>query len=148
MATVEPSSVPAPSSAELIETSHAHRVELIISRLLRWGVFASLALLMAGTLISFFVSGRYGHTSEDLHRLTTASGEFPANDLGWLREGLRHGRGQPLIVLGMVLLITTPTLRVAVSIVAFVVDRDWAFVLITSIVLGLLVLSFLLGGVG
>jgi uncharacterized membrane protein len=38
-------------------------------------------------------------------------------------------------------------MRVAVSIVAFIVERDWTFVLITSFVLAMLILSFYLGRV-
>ena len=36
-------------------------------------------------------------------------------------------------------------LRVAVSILGFVYERDWTFVAITSLVLGFLILSFILG---
>jgi uncharacterized membrane protein len=46
---------------------------------------------------------------------------------------------------GLLLLIATPVLRVAVSILAFVYQRDRAFVAITSIVLALLLTSFVLG---
>ena len=46
---------------------------------------------------------------------------------------------------GLLLLIATPVVRVAVSILGFVYERDWRYILITSIVLGLLILSFALG---
>ena len=49
------------------------------------------------------------------------------------------------MVAGLLLLIATPVLRVAVSIFAFVYEKDKVFVIITSIVLGLLLLSFILG---
>ena len=44
-----------------------------------------------------------------------------------------------------VLLIATPVMRVAVSIVAFLIERDWIFVIVTSFVLAMLILSFFLG---
>jgi uncharacterized membrane protein len=50
-------------------------------------------------------------------------------------------------VLGLLLLIATPVMRVAVSVLIFVHQRDWTFVVITSVVLVLLVLSFVLGRV-
>lgn len=124
-----------------------HRTEQIIARLLRWGVLISLGLLIFGTLVSFIVSQRYGHTSDDLPRLIGKAGDFP-HTLTWLREGLLALRGQALIVLGLLILIATPLLRVAVSIIAYAIERDVAFVLITSLVLALLVLSIVLGGHG
>lgn len=139
------------SDAELAneapQSPTVHRVEQIIARLLRWGVLVSLCLMLAGTLVSFFHSHRYGNTHEDLAVLLEKGGDF-SRSLRWLVDGLRALRGQALIVLGLGLLIFTPILRVAVSIVAFIVERDKTFVLITSVVMALLVLSFMLGGHG
>ncbi|MDB5295861.1 MAG: hypothetical protein JWO31_1844, partial [Phycisphaerales bacterium] len=72
------------------------------------------------------------------------AGEFPRS-VGWVVAGVRAGHGRPLIVVGLMLLIATPVLRVAVSVAAYAVQRDRAFVLITAGVLALLVLSFVLG---
>ena len=41
------------------------RIEAIIARLLRSGVLLSLALMVIGTLVSFFHSHRYGSTADD-----------------------------------------------------------------------------------
>ena len=49
---------------------------------------------------------------------------------------------------GLLLLILTPVVRVAVSILAFRAQRDRTYVLITSAVLVLLLLSFVLGRAG
>ena len=55
---------------------------------------------------------------------------------------------QSIIALGLLLLIATPILRVAVSIIAFALERDYRFVVITAIVLVILILSnFLLGNI-
>jgi uncharacterized membrane protein len=140
-------SQPLPPAPEAPRDEVVHRVEVIIARLLRWGVLTSLVLMLAGTLISFLRSGRYGHTSDDVQRMISESGNFPHN-IRWLVEGLATFRGQQLIVLGLLLLILTPVLRVAVSIVAYLIERDFAFVLITSTVLALLILSFFVGGHG
>jgi uncharacterized membrane protein len=50
-----------------------------------------------------------------------------------------HGRG--LIQLGLLILIATPIARVAFSVVAFLYQRDWTYVVVTLIVLALLVYS-------
>jgi uncharacterized membrane protein len=42
-------------------------------------------------------------------------------------------------------LIATPVLRVAISVLAFVYQRDRTFVVITTVVLALLLTSFVLG---
>ena len=43
-----------------------------------------------------------------------------------------------IIQLGLILLIATPVARVAFSVVAFVLERDWLYVAITLIVLAVL----------
>ena len=48
-----------------------------------------------------------------------------------------------VIQLGLLLLIATPVARVAFSVFAFAKQRDWTFVVITLIVLGLLLYGLL-----
>jgi uncharacterized membrane protein len=64
---------------------------------------------------------------------------------GIIHEALAlHGRG--LIQFGLLILIATPIARVAFSVVAFLYQRDWIYVAVTVVVLGLLVYSLLGGG--
>ena len=64
---------------------------------------------------------------------------------GILREATTfHGRG--LIQLGLLVLIATPVARVLFSVIAFLYERDWTYVAITVIVLGLLCYSLFGGG--
>jgi uncharacterized membrane protein len=64
---------------------------------------------------------------------------------GILREAATfHGRG--LIQLGLLVLIATPVARVLFSVIAFLYERDWTYVAITMIVLGLLCYSLFGGG--
>lgn len=121
--------------------------EATISAVLRIGVAASLVLLAGGSLLSFLQAGGYGAQESEVRRLSGAAGAFPRT-AAWFLAGLRHGDGQAIIVAGLLLLIATPVLRVAVSVVAFWRERDRAFVLITSLVLLLLALSFALGRAG
>jgi uncharacterized membrane protein len=44
-------------------------------------------------------------------------------------------------MLGLVMLLLTPIARVAFGLVAFALQRDWMYVVFTSIVLGLLIYS-------
>jgi uncharacterized membrane protein len=54
-------------------------------------------------------------------------------------------RGRGLIQLGLLLLIATPLARVAFSVLAFAIQRDRLYVVVTLIVLAVLIYS-LMGG--
>jgi uncharacterized membrane protein len=119
-------------------------VELLISRLLRAGVFTSLVFVIAGTVLSFVHHPEYLTSPPALQHLTRSGVAFPRTPRGVI-DGLMQLSGQAVIVVGLLILVATPVLRVAVSIVGFIYERDWTFVAITSVVLGLLILSFVLG---
>ena len=121
--------------------------ERAISRILRIGVSASLVAISAGTLLAFVRAGGYGKEPADLARLIGPAGAFPRT-AAWILGGALRLGGRAVIVTGLLLLIATPVLRVAVSIVSFARERDRAFVVITSAVLGLLLLSLVLGRAG
>jgi len=121
-------------------------IEVLISRLLRAGVVISLSMVAAGLLLMFIHHPGYLHSVMDLQRLTSPGAAFP-HTLREVVSGLLAMRGQAVVVLGLLLLIATPIMRVAVSIVGFVLQRDRAFIVITSVVLALLLVSFLLGKV-
>jgi uncharacterized membrane protein len=122
------------------------RVELAISLLLRIGVLSSLAIVVAGAVVSFVRHPQYFTSPAELQRLTH-NATFP-HTMRQMWDGLKQGRGQSMIVFGLLLLIATPVIRVAVSILAFAYQRDWRFVIITAVVLALLILSFVLGRAG
>jgi len=128
------------------EEQTVRRVELAISAILRTGVSISLAMVVLGIIVSFTRHPDYVSSATELRRLTRPGAAFPhtLRDVG---NSLGNLRGQGIVMLGLLLLIATPVMRVAVSILAFVVQRDWMFVVITSLVLALLVLSFVLGRV-
>ena len=52
--------------------------------------------------------------------------------------------GPSIAQLGLLVLVATPVIRVGVSLIAFVVERDRLYVAITAAVLGLLLLSLFL----
>lgn len=132
------------------EKSHdekALEVEVAISTVLHWGVTGSLVLLGAGTLLCFAKAGTYGNDAAALHAMLANGNAFPRN-LAWFLGGLVHLDGTAVIVAGLLLLIATPVIRVAISIGAFIIARDRAYALITTFVLLLLMLSFYLGKAG
>lgn len=135
-----------PSAAQQPPGNNA-QVDVLISRVLRWGVGASLLLVFVGTLICFFESNDYGSnggSAADLHRLIRADATLSFTFSSFLHS-LYHLEGQAIIVAGLLLLIATPIVRVAISVVAFVLEKDWTYVAITGTVLILLILSFVMG---
>jgi uncharacterized membrane protein len=118
-----------------------------ISAILRAGVGASLLLIVAGTLLSFLRDGGYAPHRSEVARLTGEGGSFPRT-WSWFLGGLVQLDGQAVIVAGLLVLIATPVLRVAVSAIVFARERDRTYVAITITVLLLLLLSFELGRAG
>jgi len=123
------------------------KVELLISGLLRVGVVTSLLVVVLGTVLSFAHHPEYLSSKSELGRLTRPGAAFP-HSLFEVWDGVKHARGQAVVVAGLLLLIATPVMRVAVSVLAFVYEKDRVFVVITTIVLAFLLLSFVLGKAG
>ena len=122
----------------------SRQVELIISHLLRAGVVTSLLVVVIGTFITFAHHHDYVSSQRELRELTAHGATFP-HTLDATMSSVARGEGRGIVIVGLLLLIATPVMRVAVSIIGFVYERDWVFVVITSTVLTLLLLSFVLG---
>jgi uncharacterized membrane protein len=127
-----------------VENDRTRRMELLISNLLRSGVAASLCLVVLGTLVSFLNHPDYVSSKTELQRLTRPGAAVPQT-LQEVVSGVRQGRGQCLVAAGILLLIGTPVMRVAISIFAFFFQGDRLFTGITVLVFCLLLLSFVLG---
>lgn len=119
-------------------------IELLISNTLRTGVAVSVAVMLAGVVITFAHHPDYFHSRPALGELTS-SREIFANTLGAVFRGVRELRGQSIATLGILLLIATPVVRVAISVVLFAAQRDRRYVLITAVVLALLLTSLMAG---
>jgi uncharacterized membrane protein len=112
------------------------RLEQLIGYLLITGVLLSAFIVVIGGIVYLT---RHGSEAPNYH---TFQGE--PEDLRTVRglfsiDSLHHGRG--LIQLGLALLVFTPIARVAFAIVGFSKERDWMYVCISAIVLGVLLYS-------
>jgi uncharacterized membrane protein len=118
-----------------------HDVEVRLGRLLQTGVAIAAAVVLAGGIVYLV------HNGGGRPHYAIFEGEPPAlrSVSGIIGEAAAL-RGRGIIQLGLLILIATPVARVAFSLYAFLRDRDRAYVLITSVVLVLLVLS--LAGLG
>jgi uncharacterized membrane protein len=142
------------SHDQTIQTNHADdtlRIELFIAQLLRWGVMLSFTIIAIGIGI-VVVTGQTGYSQihlDDVNSLVQyrVKPDFP-NSLGNVFSGVLALKPYAIIALGLLLLIAIPVMRVAVSVVAFIVERDWLYVAITVFVLVVLLISFALGEAG
>ena len=133
--------------SDLSESVHARRVrrvELLISVLLRVGVSISLSVVVLGTIFTFIHHHDYLSSRTAMPDVTGDAAKFP-HTISEVIHGVRDLQGRSIVLLGLLLLIATPVMRVAVSIFAFVYEHDRTYVIITAIVLALLLLSFVLG---
>lgn len=124
----------------------ARHVERMISNLLFAGVIVSMFFIVFGTGVSFFHHPEYTSHPWDPGQFDSKGNTFP-HTLRDVVQGLFAFKGQSFIVTGLLILIATPVVRVFASIVGFIHVRDWRYVIITTIVLGLLFFSFLIGAV-
>ena len=117
------------------------RMDEIMGRLLRTGVILAAVFVLAGGVVYVV---RHPEPVTD-YRVFRGEPEELRTVPGIIHEALAlHGRG--LIQFGLLILIATPIARVAFSVMAFLYQRDWTYVVVTMVVLGLLVYSLLGGG--
>lgn len=135
-----------PNLSDSETEERVRRVELLISNLLRSGVIISFILIVFGTGISFIRHPEYLSSASALQDLTEPGAAFP-HTLPQVWLGIKRFEGDAVVTLGLLLLVATPVIRVAVSIFAFIYQEDRNYTLITLVVLCLLLLSFLLGAV-
>lgn len=121
--------------------------ELLISRVLRTGVLLSSALVVLGTVVTFVHHSEYFTSSGQLPPIRDGALGFPTTVTA-LVHGLGQFEGRAIVSAGLVVLVATPILRVAISILAFARVGDRLFAAITSFVLLLLVTSLVLGRAG
>ncbi len=127
------------------------RMELVISYGLRIGVLLSAAVILAG-VVQFALSRHTGYAQLLPHHLRdlityhpkTGPGVFPTT-VGEVVQGAVAGRPYAIIGLGLLLLILTPIVRVALSVFFFLSQRDWLYTGITLLVFCILLLSLATG---
>ncbi len=127
------------------------QIELFIARLLRWGVILSFIVVAAG-IGGVIITGQTGYSQirlDDVNSIVQyrVHPDFP-NTLGDVYNGVLNLKPYSIIVLGLLVLIAIPVMRVTVSVFAFALERDWLYVGITAVVLIVLLLSFAIGEAG
>jgi uncharacterized membrane protein len=116
------------------------QVEQLVGRLLQAGVMLSAGVVLLGAIVYLIQHGGERPNYRVFHGEPAALRTF----LGIGDEAL-HFHDLGLIQFGLLLLIATPVARVALTVYAFLRQRDHVYTAVTLFVLGVLVYSLLSG---
>ena len=110
--------------------------EFIIGNLLRVGVTFAGSVMLLGAIL-FLIR----HGSELPKVYSFGFDSFNITDPNIVIKQLFEMKSIAIMQLGILILIATPVLRVVVSVVAFLYERDYMYVIFTLIVLAVLIFS-------
>jgi uncharacterized membrane protein len=125
----------------MIRSWSDRKIEETVGEILRAGVFLSALVVFVGGFL-YLIGSAWVHPDYHVFRGEPAG----LKTLGGIWHEVRQLHALAIIQFGLLLLIATPVLRVAVSIVGFAAERDRMYVLFTCIVLSILLYSLLGSG--
>lgn len=117
-----------------------HEVEQMIGRLLQVGVLVAATMVLIGGVMLLVQ-----HGSRPVEFATFSTAASPLQGLAGIFRGALALDSMAIVQLGLVLLIATPVMRVALTLVAFALQRDRLYILLTTVVLGLLLYGLVWG---
>ena len=116
-------------------------VEQIIGRLLQLGVLVAALVVLVGAAL---LLGRHGGAVASYGVFHTEPAAL--RSIAGIVRAAFSGDAAGIVQLGLLLLIVTPIVRVAFTLVAFVLQRDGTYIVVTAIVLALLLFGLVFGG--
>jgi len=122
------------------QTDADRKIDLVIGRLLQVGVFAAAAVVAFGAMLFLVQHGRTPAKFTDF-----VPGPATLRTVGGIVSGVLALNSAAIVQLGLVMLIMTPIARVALTLIAFIIQRDRLYVLITGLVLALLLYGLIAG---
>ncbi|NNN19535.1 MAG: DUF1634 domain-containing protein [Acidimicrobiaceae bacterium] len=129
-----------------VDEEKLRKVETAISYVLRIGVVASVITVLIGMVMVFRHHPGYASITGKVsyHTVADSTTSFP-HTIGQLGTALSQGTGEGVIVLGLIILLATPVMRVAVGVLSFIYEKDPPMTIVTLFVLAVLIASFFLG---
>jgi uncharacterized membrane protein len=112
------------------------RFESWIGMLLRGGVVLAAAVVLVGGVLYL---AQFGEVRPDYRVFHGEPSDL--RFLGAIATDARSRHARGLIQMGLLILIATPVARVALSVIAYISERDWLYTAITLLVLGILLYS-------
>ena len=111
-------------------------LERIMGGLLRYGVLASLIVVLIGAV--FYLS-QHGNEAPSYKKFLGEPKKFSEIKQVW--SFTLQGRGRSIIQLGLFILIATPIARIVFSIIGYILERDYLYIAITLIVLSIILFN-------
>lgn len=111
-----------------------------VGNLLRLGVLLSVTISLVGFIKLFFEGFEMPkkYTSLDV-------GSSSEKVWGHFWHSLGAGEGMAIIQLGILILIVTPIMRIVFALIGYLKEKDYVYVVISSIVLAIMAISFFTG---
>jgi len=111
-------------------------LDVVLAMALRGGVLLAAAIVVVGAAIYL---ARHGMSLPDYRKFRGEPSDLRSPASIWATARTFTGRG--VMQFGLLVLISTPIMRVLLSVIGFVRERDWMYVVITLIVFSLLCYS-------
>lgn len=111
-----------------------------VGNLLRLGVILSVVTSLIG-FVKLFMEGFEMPKKYKLLNMGTSSEKVWSHF--W--ETLCKGEGMAIIQLGILMLIFTPLMRIIFALIGYLKEKDYVYVIISSIVLAIMAISFFTG---
>jgi len=124
------------------------KTEIVAGKTLRIGVIVAMTLSVAGGIIYLFQHHGIVTSYEAIPRGSNIAFVGTATylrELSTIIPRILQFDGAAIIQLGVIVLIATPILRVAMSLISFLIEKDKLYVLITFIVLIVIFCNMIFG---
>lgn len=115
-------------------------MEIAMGSILRWGLILASVVVAAGGAVYLL---RHGGEQPAYSVFRGAPAKY-RTVAGIAREAAGGG-GRGIVMLGAGILLATPLVRVLFALISFARERDWTYLAVTAIVLGVLLFSLLAG---
>lgn len=118
-------------------------LQQVIGNMLRWGVWSAMAVSFVGGILYLMEHGQ-----ETVHYPAYQQQNQSITEvIGNAFRAIGEGQGQGIILLGVLLLFATPLIRLLLSLLGFILEKDRLYIAITIIVL-LIIFTSIQGGIG
>ena len=124
--------------------SHERELEIANSIVLKYGVILSCSLIAIGLIVAFLKEGQALQIT--IPQLLQSNLGKPTFDAATFFTGMAHLNGMYIVELGVLILLATPVLRVAVTTVMFMVEKNTEYTIIGAFVLVVLLISLFVVG--
>ncbi|BDI19178.1 hypothetical protein ANSO36C_49800 [Nostoc cf. commune SO-36] len=118
------------------KTSNEQQLEYLLSNLMKYGVLIASAVVLLGGILYLI---HHGTEPAEYHFFRAEPLEF-RSPVGVVKAVL-SGSNRGIIQLGLLLLIATPIVRVFISLLAFLLQREFIYVIVTLLVMASLIYS-------